>query len=126
MSTLPTAASILVRQLEAYGTLVACDFEVARGRVLSDIVGRLVLYTALCQIVILAGVCVIASTWNTPARLPALGGLAGLLLAAALLAIVWFARHRRSSVLFPLTAAQWKEDRSLLEQLIGQSKAVVR
>jgi len=111
----PTAATLLVRHVEAYSALLVCDLEVAQARLRRDLVSTLVLCISLVLIALLACTTLVVRSWNTPDRLSTLYLLFLPFVASALTSWWNLARNRGAGQIFERTAAELRKDRRALE-----------
>lgn len=117
------AAPLVVRHLEAYTELIACELGGAGRRLRRDCAAALLLAVALLVLALIACACVVASTWDTPDRLLALYLL---LCPFALVALVtggYLARSKATPNLLPLTFAEWQKDRAVIADVVGKFSA---
>ena len=117
---LPKAAPALLRHLAAYVELAGLDL----ARAHRDFTARLIAVAVLgfCAIfaVFLGVLTVIALTWDTPYRVPAVASMGGAFLLAALIAAVYGSKLARAKAPFLSTLRrEWNEDRVLLERVLS-------
>jgi uncharacterized membrane protein YqjE len=119
-----TTAAIAVRQAGAYTDLILSDLEASSRLMRQRLVWAAATLVALHLAVIMAGVLVIALSWDTPYRFWVIGAL---LLGFAGIASVSAWRLGLVGAGAPgvlsQTAREWAKDRRLLEELLQQQKA---
>jgi uncharacterized membrane protein YqjE len=120
---LSAAGSIAVRHAGAYLDLILSDLDVTARAVRRRAIAASIMWFALLLAVSLACVWIIAATWDTDARLWAIGGLLGFFLAVAAVA---FWRFRTldgdAPALLAQTTREWSKDRRLLEELLAHER----
>jgi len=118
---LPKAAPALLRHIGAYVELVALELEQSRRDLTINILAAMVAGVCVFFAVLMGCVVIVALTWDTPYRVPAVAWTGGAFLAAAVLALIY-----RSKVLKgqqPLLAAvkrEWQEDVVVLERILAE------
>jgi len=77
-----------------------------------------------CFFVVLAGcVLIVALTWDTPHRIPAIVWTGGLFLVVAVVAALRHASLRASQQPFLASVRrEWQEDRAIVEQLLSSNE----
>jgi uncharacterized membrane protein YqjE len=98
--------------------LLALEITEERDRVLALVVAALVACFFVFLAVIFAAMLVIASYWDTPYRLAAIGCFAGGALVVAILAVIFFLyRVRKPTTLFNHSLSEFEKDRRAVETL---------
>jgi uncharacterized membrane protein YqjE len=114
-----TLASLVVRHAGAYGDLIADDVGSA-----VDAFGRrlwvaVILVAAASFAVAMACLWAVAASWDTAARLWAIGGLFAVFVLVAAWALLTLRRLSGDArELLSRTGAEWQKDRLLLEELL--------
>lgn len=118
---LPKAAPALLRHLGAYVELLALELEQSQRDLTANILASLVAGVCVFFAVLMGCVVIIALTWDTPYRVPAVAWTGGGFLAAAVLALIY-----RSNVVKgqqPFLAGvkrEWQEDVVVLENILAE------
>jgi uncharacterized membrane protein YqjE len=121
-----SATDVMVRHLDAYATLVSCDVALARKRVARQVLAGATLCIAITFVMALACVGVIATWWDTPARLSAVYALLCPFAAIALIAAGALFGSRRSGAFFGNTGAELRKDRHVIDELLVHLRSVDR
>ena len=117
---LPKAAPALLRHLAAYVELAGLDLARAHREFSARLVALAVLGICVLFAALLGVLTVIALTWDTPYRVPAVASMGIAFLAAALIAAVYRSKLARAETPFLSTLRrEWNEDRVLLERLLS-------
>ena len=117
---LPKAAPALLRHLAAYAELAGLDFARAHREFSARLVSLAVLVICGLFTAFLAVLTVIALTWDTPYRVPAVATMGGAFLLAALIAAVYaFRLSSRQTPFLATLRREWDADRVLLEHLMA-------
>ena len=118
--SLQRAAPVLLRHLSAYAELAGQDLAASKVEFALRARSALILVVSAVFAVVMLCAFVIAATWDTPYRLPAVAGLAGLFVIVAAAAAIHLARSpaQRS---FAAVRREWKQDRALIERLVANS-----
>ena len=120
--SLPRAAPALLRHFAAYVDLASLDLTRACREFAAEFVA--IATMAVCGLFALLMGCllVVAFTWDTPYRVPAVAGMAGVFLVAAIAAALYRKSVVRShSRMLDSVRRQWQEDRALLERILASS-----
>jgi uncharacterized membrane protein YqjE len=118
--SLPKAAPALLRHLLGYAELVVQDLEDSQHHLAARLVAGAVLGLSLFFLVLCLCLLVVALTWDTPRRVPAICWML-----AGFFVIALFAGLYRSTVVrdrVPLLATvrkEWSEDRVILERILA-------
>jgi uncharacterized membrane protein YqjE len=120
--SLPRAAPALLRHFAAYVDLASLDLTRACRELAAELAATAIM--AVCGLFALLMGCllVVAFTWDTPYRVPAVAGMAGTFLVAAIAAAIYRTSVMRSnSRMLDTVRRQWHEDRALLERILASS-----
>lgn len=121
--SLPKAAPALLRHLAAYVDLASLDLTEAARQVGAQIVACAVIAACGLFALFMGCLAVIACTWDTPHRVPAILWMGGGFLVLAAAAAVCVARAARSrSLLFASLRRAWLEDQVLLERILSSAE----
>jgi len=117
---LPKAAPAILRHLVAYAELAALDLE----RTHRDLSARLIasLIFGLCVFFLILSIClgVVALTWDTHYRVPAIAWMGAVFLGIAVFAGLYRSKVIGAQSKFLGTVRQeWAEDRLLLEKILA-------
>jgi uncharacterized membrane protein YqjE len=118
---LPKAAPALLRHIGAYVELVALELEQSRRDLTVNMLAAVVAGVCVFFAVLMGCVVIVALTWDTPYRVPAVAWTGGAFLAVAVLALIY-----RSKVIKhqpPFLAAvkrEWQEDVVVLESILAE------
>lgn len=118
--SLQRAAPVLLRHLSAYAELAGQDLAASKIDFVARARSALILAVSAVFALVMLCVCVIAATWDTPYRLPAVASLAGLFVLIAAVAAIRLARSPAPRA-FAGVRREWKQDRALVEQLVTNS-----
>jgi uncharacterized membrane protein YqjE len=117
---LPKAAPALLRHLAAYVELASLDIKKTQRQFAVTIVAFVAVVICLFFAVLMGCAAVVALTWNTPNRLPAIGWMAGGFLIIAIIALIYRSSTVRDQERFLASVrAEWQEDRVLLERILS-------
>ncbi len=118
---LAKAAPVLLRHFLAYAELAEQDLEVYSRRLMAQCAVFAVALIAGFFTLALSCVAVVAATWDTPNRMPAIYGmLGGCALVALIAVVVAFQRAARAPALFESVRREWGEDRVILDRLLAE------
>jgi uncharacterized membrane protein YqjE len=112
-----------MRHLGAYVELAGLDLARAHREITAQVVVSAI--AAMCGLfaVFMACLGVIAYTWDTSYRLPAIAWMAGGFLAVALGAVVYRASlARKRTAMFTDIRREWQEDRIILEHFLSSDE----
>jgi uncharacterized membrane protein YqjE len=118
--SLPKAAPAILRHLVAYAELAGQDLE----RTQRDFGARLLAsaIVGLCVFFVIFSGClaVVALTWDTPYRVPAIAWMGGAFILVALIAALYRSRVIGAQSPFLGTVRrEWAEDRVILERILS-------
>jgi uncharacterized membrane protein YqjE len=118
--SLPKAAPALMRHLGAYIELAAYDLEQAKRDAVSDIIACIAIGVALLFAILMGCAAIIAMTWDTPQRLPAIAWMGGGFLALAIIAMIYRSKTGAGQAPFlDSVRREWKEDSVILERILA-------
>jgi uncharacterized membrane protein YqjE len=118
--SLPKAAPALLRHLAAYFELAALDFQKAQRQIAANLLAVVVVVICLFFAVLMGCVAVIAVTWDTPNRLPAIAWMGGGFLIIAVIAVIYRSNAVRDHAPFLASVrAEWQQDRVILERILS-------
>jgi uncharacterized membrane protein YqjE len=118
---LPKAAPALLRHIGAYVELVALELEQSRRDLTVNILASVVAGVCVFFAVLMGCVVIVALTWDTPYRVPAVAWTGGGFLAAAVLALIYRSMVMKNQQ--PFLAAvkrEWQEDVVVLEGILAE------
>ncbi len=118
---LPKAAPALLRHLGAYVELVALDLEQAKRDLSVNILASVVAGVCVFFAVLMGCVVIVALTWDTPYRVPAVAWTGGAFLAVAVLALIYRSKVVKGQQPF-LTSVkrEWQEDVVVMEGILAE------
>jgi uncharacterized membrane protein YqjE len=117
--SLPKAAPALLRHLAAYFELAALDIQRTQRQIAANIIAVVVIVICLFFAMLMGCAAVIALTWDTPNRLPAIGWMGGGFLIIAIIAMIYRSNSARDHTPFLASVrTEWQEDRVLLERIL--------
>ncbi len=118
--SLPKAAPALLRHLAAYFELAALDFQKAQRQIAANLLAVVVVVICLFFAVLMGCAAVIAVTWDTPNRLPAIAWMGGGFLIVAVIAMIYRSNAVRDHAPFLASVrAEWQQDRVILERILS-------
>jgi uncharacterized membrane protein YqjE len=118
--SLPKAAPALLRHLGAYVELAALDLERAKRDAVAGIIAAVLIGVALLLAILMGCAAVIAVTWDTPQRLPAIAWMGGGFLALAVIGMIYRSKSAAGEAPFLDTVRrEWKEDSVILERILA-------
>ncbi len=118
--SLPKAAPALLRHLAAYFELAALDIQQAQRQVAANLIAVVVIVICLFFTLLMGCAAVIALTWDTPNRLPAIGWMGGGFLLVAIIAVIYRSNAVRDHVPFLASVREeWQQDRVILERILA-------
>jgi uncharacterized membrane protein YqjE len=118
--SLPKAAPALMRHVGAYIELAELDLARAQRELAAQLVAIGVVAICALFAVILACLGVVAYTWDTPNRVPAIAWMGGGFLVLAIAAAIYLSRLVRArSPLLADVRREWHEDRVILERILS-------
>lgn len=119
LQALQRAVPILLRHLDGYIELAEQDWAVAKVTAKQRLRTGAVLLTSALFTLLSVYVLIIAVAWDTPYRLPTIGGLAMLSLAVSIGAGMRFKRRREDA--FSSVRREWERDRAVVHRLLTDS-----
>jgi uncharacterized membrane protein YqjE len=121
--SLPKAAPALMRHVGAYIELAELDLARAQRELAAQLVAIAVVAICALFAVILACLGVVAYTWNTPYRVPAIAWMGGGFLVLAIAAAIYLSRLARArSPLLADVRREWQADRVILERILSDEE----
>ena len=118
--SLPKAAPALLRHLAGYFELAALDIQQAQRQVAANLIVVVVIVICLFFALLMGCAAVIAVTWDTPNRLPAIGWMGGGFLIVAVIALIYRSNAVRDYAPFLASVrAEWQQDRVILERILS-------
>jgi uncharacterized membrane protein YqjE len=121
--SLPKAAPALLKHVAAYADLASLDLAKARREIAAEFLASAV--AAICGLfaAFMGCLAVVAYTWDTPHRVPAIAWMGGGFLGVAIVAAAYRANAvRAKSEFLASVRRQWQEDRVLLERLLSSDQ----
>jgi uncharacterized membrane protein YqjE len=118
---LPKAAPALLRHIGAYIELVALELEQSRRDLTVNIVAAVVAGVCVFFAVLMGCVVIVALTWDTPYRVPAVAWTGGAFLVVAVVALIYRSKAIKDQP--PFLAAvkrEWQEDVVVLESILAE------
>jgi uncharacterized membrane protein YqjE len=118
--SLPRAAPILLRHLNAYFELAAQDLAKSRAHFGARMGAAVLLVLGIFFAVLMICTAIIAANWDTPHRMTAIYSLVGFFVLIAIFAGYYAAHANRSRPrMFASVRREWEIDRVILERIIG-------
>jgi uncharacterized membrane protein YqjE len=118
---LPKAAPALLRHLGAYVELLALELQQSQRDLTAHILASLVAGVCVFFAVLMGCVVIIALTWDTPYRVPAVAWTGGGFLAAAVLALIYRSKLVKDQQPFLAgVKREWQEDVVVLENILAE------
>jgi uncharacterized membrane protein YqjE len=118
---LPKAAPALLRHIGAYVELVALELEQSRRDLSVNILASVVAGVCVFFAVLMGCVVIVALTWDTPYRVPAVAWTGGAFLAAAVLALIYRSKAMKDQQQFLASVKrEWQEDVVVLESILAE------
>jgi uncharacterized membrane protein YqjE len=118
---LPKAAPALLRHLGAYLELLALDLEQSKRDLTMNILASVVAGVCVFFALLMGCVVIVALTWDTPYRVPAVAWTGGAFLAVAVLALIYRSRVMKDQQAFlTLVKREWQEDVVVLESILEE------
>jgi uncharacterized membrane protein YqjE len=118
---LPKAAPALLRHIGAYVELVALELEQSRRDLTVNMLAAVVAGVCVFFAVLMGCVVIVALTWDTPYRVPAVAWTGGAFVAVAVLALIYRSKVMKDQP--PFLAAvkrEWQEDVVVLESILAE------
>ena len=118
---LPKAAPALLRHIGAYLELFALDLEQSKRDLTMNILASVVAGVCVFFALLMGCVVIVALTWDTPYRVPAVAWTGGAFLAVAVLALIYRSRVMKDQRAFlTLVKREWQEDIVVLESILAE------
>ena len=118
---LPKAAPALLRHIGAYLELLALDLEQSKRDLTLNILASVVAGVCVFFALLMGCVVIVALTWDTPYRVPAVAWTGGAFLAVAMLALIYRSRVMKDQQAFlTLVKREWQEDVVVLESILAE------
>ena len=118
---LPKAAPALLRHIGAYLELFALDLEQSKRDLTLNILASVVAGVCVFFALLMGCVVIVALTWDTPYRVPAVAWTGGAFLAVAVLALIYRSRVMKDQQAFlTLVKREWQEDVVVLESILAE------
>jgi uncharacterized membrane protein YqjE len=118
---LPKAAPALLRHIGAYLELLALDLEQSKRDLTLNILAAVVAGVCVFFALLMGCVVIVALTWDTPYRVPAVAWTGGAFLAVAVLALIYRSRVMKDQQAFlTLVKREWQEDVVVLESILAE------
>jgi uncharacterized membrane protein YqjE len=118
---LPKAAPALLRHIGAYLELLALDLEQSKRDLTMNILASVVAGVCVFFALLMGCVVIVALTWDTPYRVPAVAWTGGAFLAVALLALIYRSKVMKDQQAFlTLVKREWQEDVVVLESILAE------
>jgi uncharacterized membrane protein YqjE len=120
--SLPKAAPALLRHLAAYAELAAYDLKRSQREISANIAVSVVALVSVFFAVLMGCATVVAITWDTPQRVPAIEWMGGGFLLVAVIALFYRASLKRGQAPFLDSVRRaWEEDRVILERILSDN-----
>jgi uncharacterized membrane protein YqjE len=118
---LPKAAPALLRHIHAYVELIALELEQTQRDLTANILAAVVAGICVFFAVLMGCVVIVALTWDTPYRVPAVAWTGGAFLAIAVLALLYRAKLVKAQEPFLASVKrEWQEDVVVLEGILAE------
>jgi uncharacterized membrane protein YqjE len=118
---LPKAAPALLRHIGAYLELLALDLEQSKRDLTMNILASVVAGVCVFFALLMGCVVIVALTWDTPYRVPAVAWTGGAFLAVAVLALIYRSKVMKDQQAFlTLVKREWQEDVVVLESILAE------
>jgi uncharacterized membrane protein YqjE len=118
---LPKAAPALLRHIGAYLELLALDLEQSKRDLTINILASVVAGVCVFFALLMGCVVIVALTWDTPYRVPAVAWTGGAFLAVAVLALIYRSKVMKDQQAFlTLVKREWQEDVVVLESILAE------
>ena len=118
---LPKAAPALLRHIGAYLELFALDLEQSKRDLTMNILASVVAGVCVFFALLMGCVVIVALTWDTPYRVPAVAWTGGAFLAVAVLALIYRSKVMKDQQAFlTLVKREWQEDVVVLESILAE------
>ena len=118
---MPKAAPALLRHIGAYVELVALELEQSRRDLTVNMLAAVVAGVCVFFAVLMGCVVIVALTWDTPYRVPAVAWTGGAFLAVAVLALIYRSKVMKDQQPFLASVKrEWQEDVVVLENILAE------
>jgi uncharacterized membrane protein YqjE len=118
---LPKAAPALLRHIGAYVELLALELEQSRRDVTVNILASVVAGVCVFFAVLMGCVVIVALTWDTPYRVPAVAWTGGGFLVVAVIALIYRSKVMKGQPPFLASVKrEWQEDVVVLENILAE------
>jgi uncharacterized membrane protein YqjE len=118
---LPKAAPALLRHIGAYVELLALELEQSRRDLTVNILASVVAGVCVFFAVLMGCVVIVALTWDTPYRVPAVAWTGGGFLVAAVIALIYRSKVMKDQHPFLSSVKrEWQEDVVVLENILAE------
>jgi uncharacterized membrane protein YqjE len=118
---LPKAAPALLRHIGAYVELVALELEQSRRDLTVNMLASVIAGVCVFFAVLMGCVVIVALTWDTPYRVPAVAWTGGAFLTAAVLALIYRSKVMKDQQPFlDSVKREWQEDVVVLENILAE------
>jgi uncharacterized membrane protein YqjE len=118
---LPKAAPALLRHIGAYVELVALELEQSRRDLTVNILASVVAGVCVFFALLMGCVVIVALTWDTPYRVPAVAWTGGGFLAVAVLVLIYRSKVIKDQQPFLASVKrEWQEDIVVLESILAE------
>lgn len=119
--SLQQALPILLRHLSAYLELAGQDLVAIKDEITARMKALVLVAASGLLSVLMICVFVIALTWDSEARLPAIGILCGVFIAATVAAMLYLNKRSIAST-FPSVRREWQQDKEIVYQLLADNR----
>jgi uncharacterized membrane protein YqjE len=118
--SLPKAAPALLRHILAYAELAVQDLDQIQRDFGVRLFAAVIVGICVFFLILTACLLVVAMTWDTPHRVPAIIGMGVAFLVVAVLAVAYRYRVLSSQARFLATVRrEWAEDRVILDRILS-------
>jgi len=119
--SLPKAAPAILRHMAAYAELAGQDLEAGQRDLGARILAATLVVVCVFFVIFSACLLLVALTWDTPYRVPAIAWMGGGFLVMAVLAALYRSRVVGGQSQFLGTVRrEWTEDRIILEKILSE------
>jgi uncharacterized membrane protein YqjE len=116
--SLRQALPIVARHLSAYLELVEQDLTALREEVTARLKALMLVAAGGLLSVLMICLLVVALTWDSAARLPAIGIMCGVFILTTA-AAVFYLTTRSSNIVFPSVQSAWQQDKVIVQRLLA-------
>src|SRR5271154_3604564 len=118
--SLPKAAPALMRHIGAHIELVELDLARAQREFTAQMQAAAVVAICALFAVLMACLCIVAYTWDTPHRVAAIAWMGGVFFGLGAAAAIYLSRLMRARApLLSDVRREWQEDRVILERILS-------